>query len=702
MPAPTFTQAPPTPWSAPYLPTSVPAYASQMPFSGRARRQQPIATVFVALAAVVVLVAGALGTGLIKLPGSNSPSGAGPAASVQSPPPIDNLATRVSGSLTLGTSSSVKSIEIAAGGASTTVSAPGKAWNGLELDVPAGAWTGSTLAITAQTITGSSYGDLITPITPLYTVSGAEGMAPAPVSIKIPATIPDDSFAMGFFYDTATGNLEGMPLVAEDATSLTVATEHFSSYFGGSVKKKKLPETIDSGFRPGKDDWQFENWGSYISWDGQCAGQSLTEAWYYLERRKKDTDAPPLYGLYDDNGGTKTPDLWQDDVKGVRLANVAQVQFDAGGKTQAGRNATRLWDAHADRLQYDAFRYNMKTTDEPQLILIWDAAKTVGHAMIVYRVSPSGLFVADPNYPGGYRLVPFNSSTGKFGTYLSASNARDIAEGKGTTYALFIFAAKTAMVDWATLGADWAAFDAGTIGNSQFPTYGLQVLDANANWVPLTDGYKTADSTLDIRVSDTAHKGVTKLSVYRGTSSKATQTEVTTASINLDEGNNPLGILVKGNKPSEPLSWVDFVRLTVVYDPSAPKVATSGHWHKTDTVPLKGGDGSTDGELINRNMEDGSTPSAQWGAPPDNISPGGVWSTKLTVSANATLSVYCDYYVGSVAHHQEWVINSAGSKDLTFTFPAYASNVDFYGFVVKATAGDMSDTWTYYYKWQKE
>jgi hypothetical protein len=28
--------------------------------------------------------------------------------------------------------------------------------------------------------------------------------------------------------------------------------------------------------------------------------------------------------------------------------------------------------------------------------------------------------------------------------------------------------------------------------------------------------------------------------------------------------------------------------------------------------------------------------------------------------------------------------------------------VDFYGFVVKATAGDVSDTWTYYYQWQKE
>ena len=640
--------------------------------------------------AVVVLAAGALGTGLIKL-SDNAASSAG------TPPPIDNLASPVLGALTLGDSEPVASLPIDASGASVTVSASGQAWNGLTVDVPAGAWTGSTLQITAQEITGSTFGDLITPIT----VSGAEGMAPTPVTIQIPATIPEDSFAMGFFYDADTGSLEGMPLVTEDGTSLTVATEHFSSYFGGSVKKAKLPETIDSGFRPGTDDWQFVNWGSYISSQGQCAGQSLTEAWYYMERRKKSTDTQPLYGLYDNNGGIKTPDLWQDDGKGIRLANVAQIQFEAGEGTQAGEDALRLWNARADQTQYNAFRYAMKATGEPQLILIWDEAEKSGHAMLVYRVSPNGLFVADPNYPGGYRLVPFDSSTGKFGTYLSASNARDIAEGNGTTYALFIFAAKTAMVDWATLGADWAAFDAGTIGNGQFPAYSLQVLDASANWVPLTDGYRTSESTLDIRVADTAHKGVTKLSVYRGTSSKAVQTEVTTASIDLDEGDNPLGILVKGNKPGEALSWVDFVRLTVVLGPAvSPSKAAGGRWHKNQTVPLKGTDGSTDGQVADLAMEDGSKPTATWGPPPDDVSAGGVWSTKLEATANATLSVYIDYYVGSQPHHEEWTVAS-GSKDLTFTFPDYGPTVQFTGIVVKAVAGDVSDTWTYYYEWKK-
>ena len=693
-------QAPPTPGPGPAWAAPSATYPGAMPLPGaRPRRRQPIAIALVALAAVVVIVAGVLSTGLVKLPGSTASSGAATGAVVSPPPPIDNLATRATGSLTLGDVSSVKSIKLAAGGASTTVSATGKAWDGLKIDVPDGAWTGSTIKITAQTITASSYGDLITPITPLYTVSGAEGMAPLPVTIKIPATIPADSFAMGFFYDAATGRLEGMPLIAEDATSLTVATEHFSGYFGSLVKRALLPVTIDSGFRPGKDDWQFQNQGSYL-FRGNCSGQTLTEAWYYLERRKKN-DGSPLYGLFDNDGGVKTPNLWQDDSKGYRLASVAQVQSDWGDKNNAtAKWFGSWWQEHADDLQYNAFLYAMAVTGEPQLVNLF--TDTVGHAMLVYRVAPSGLFVADPNFPGGYRLIPFDSSTSTFGRFLTAANAKDIAEGKGINFTMFIYAAMTAFVDWPTLAADWAAFDAGTIGDGQFPEYRLEAKDASNKWVPLVDGFRTANPTLALRLVDIQNKGVTRMRIYLGTSADWKVDAPSDVSIDLEQGSNPLGFLIQGNKPGNDLAWVDFVRLTVIVGPAVSPTVGAGRWHKNKTVALKGTDGSTDGQVADLNMEDGSKPTAEWGPPPTDVSPGGVWSTKLTVTANATLSVYCDYYVGSEAHHQEWSITAAGSTTLSFKFPAYASNVDFYGFVVQATAGDLSDTWTYYYKWQKE
>jgi hypothetical protein len=509
---------------------------------------------------------------MVKLPGT----GTNPSASVQSPPPIDNLATPAQGTLTLGDSSPVGAIPLDASGASTTISAAGQPWDGLKIDVPAGAWSGSTLQITAQPITDSSFGDLITPITPLYTVSGAEGMAPAPVSIKMPATIPDDSFAMGFFYDASTGRLEGMPLLAEDATSLTVATEHFSGYFGSLVKRALLRTMIDSGFRPGKDNWQFENDGTYLSPDGICAGIVLTEAWYYIERRMKG-DGSPLYGLFDNNGAQKTPYLWEDDSKGIRLASVALAQYDANSGPGTIDEFFKSWRGLGfDTLQYNAFRYAIAVTGEPQLVSLSDAQNENGHAMLVYRVAPSGLFVADPNYPTGWRLIPFDSQSGKFGTYVSASNAKDIAEGKGTTYVNFVYKAKTALVDWATLGADWAAFDAGTIGDGIFPEYRLEAADQNGNFVPLVDGFRTANPTLAIRLVDTQHKGVERMVIYPGTSADYMVDGPSQFSVELKEGSNPLGILIQGSKTGGQDSWVDFVRLTVIVGPAASASPSSG------------------------------------------------------------------------------------------------------------------------------
>jgi hypothetical protein len=682
----------PAPTRAPAYVAAPQPFAYPVPVAPAPGKRQPIRLALIAIAAVAVLAAGGLVTGFVKLPGSRS-------GNTVEQPPMDNLATAAQGTLTLSDAVPVQTIPLDGTAASVTVAAAGKLWNGLKIDLPAGAWPGSTLEITAQTITASTFGPLVTPITPLYTVSGAEGMAPLPVSVKMPATIPADSFAMGFFYDAATGDLEGMPLLTENATSLTVATEHFSSYFGGLVKRALLPATIDSGFRPGKDDWQFLNNGSYVSPNGNCAGQTVSEAWYYLERRLKN-DGSPLYGLFDNNGGTKTPTLWEDDSEGYRLANVAQVQFDAGDKSSKTAGwFSSWWDQHADALQYNAFRYAMAVTGEPQLLNLF--TPTIGHAMLVYRVAPSGLFVADPNYPGGYRMIPFDSSTSTFGSFLTAANAKDIDEGRGINFTMFIYAAMTAFVDWSTLAADWAAFDAGTIGDDMFPTFSLETQDEKDDWVPLVDGYETTDPDLPVRIVDTQHAGVSDFDVYLGMSDRPDQTGLSQTSIKLEAGSNPLGFKIEGARPNDKVSWIDFVRLTVILGPAAsPTVAAGGRWHNNHTVPLKGTDGSSNGEVTDLNMDDGSTPAARWNPPPTDVSAGGGWSSQLETTGNATLAVYIDYYVGATPHHEEWILTSAGTKDLTFTFPAYASNVDFYGVVVKATAGNVSDTWTYYYEWK--
>ena len=539
---------------------------------GARGRRPPTAYAALLLAAVVVLVAGALGTGIVKLPGAGTSEA--PTESFGSPPPIDHLATPAQGVLAVGDTSPVAAIGLDGSGTSTTVSASGQDWDGLKVDVPPGAWPGATLQVSAEPITGSSFGQLVTPVSPLYMISGAEGMAPAPVTLKIPASIPNGSFAMGFFYDDASGHLEGMPLLAEDGTSVTIATEHFSSFFLSLVDRALLPETIDSGFRPGKDDWQFPNYGSYITPGGNCAGETLTEAWYYVERRLKGRGLP-LYGLYDNNGygATKTPDLWQDDSNGYRLASVAQGQY------KNTRNAIKSFSFSLrgkgfDELQYEAFRYAMAVTGEPQLVSISDAQDNNGHEILAYRVSPIAIFVADPNYPGAWRGILYDNASEKFLSYLSPQS-RDATTGDaGVLYTNFVYDAKTAIVDWSALTADWVLFDSGKIGVGLFPVYSLEALagqddQGNDIWVPLVNGYQTAEKQLTIRISDPSHVDFVGIAVFRGTASAPAAPANEVVTIDLKDGENPLGIYKQGWKAAvNAWKYVDFVRLTVIVGPA--------------------------------------------------------------------------------------------------------------------------------------
>jgi len=589
----------------------------------------------------------------------------------------------------------------------------------------------------------------VTPISPLYTISGAEGMAPTPVTLTIPATIPDDSFAMAFFYD-GSGRLEGMPLLAEDGTSVTVATQHFSSLFASLVKKALLPKEIDSGFRPGKDDWQFVNRGSFVAPNGQCAGQVLTEAWYYLERQRKGTGSP-LYGIFDNNGGQPTRSLWEDDSYGYRLASVAQHQYEANTGPGTPDKFFRSWRGLGfDALQYDAFRYAIAVTGEPQLVSISDAQDENGHAILAYRVAPSVIFVADPNYPAGLKYIPFDNQSGKFGTLLSGENWNEIAKGNARTYTNFAYKAKTALVDWSALAADWAAFDAGTIGNGIFPAYALQALAKDAQggdvWEPLVDGYQTSEKQMTVRMLDPKATDYMYMAVYRGTDPNF-QTSVSALSpdlqIELNDGDNPLGIYEEGATPASPTDpvttkYVDFVRLNVIFDPAgSPSPATGGHWVLTTTTPLYGGAAkswhndfeslvvdSTNGRISSTWDTDGPPKehvetSVSWGTPPPTSAPGGVWITSLTAEAPlcrgddlaldfafTSVNAHVNWYAAAQdPRHDEWSASvtcsqAKASTKVTWTFPTFHGlGADFFDIVVQGT-GYNEDTWTYSYQWR--
>ncbi len=192
-------------------------------------------------------------------------------------------------------------------------------------------------------------GQFFTPISPLITIANGGGYSDMPMVLKIPAKVPQGSFAMAFLYDKTTGELEGLPLIDIDNNSVTIATRHFTSsaltsttglprrgLFRSTAEDlsysdivvSKIPEldlgaSYTSNFQPGVDDWQFPNYGSYIAPEGHCAGQSMAAVWYF--NVKKGKGSPALWGRFDNDGNTtRTSGIWEDDVLGYKFCSTLQ------------------------------------------------------------------------------------------------------------------------------------------------------------------------------------------------------------------------------------------------------------------------------------------------------------------------------------------------------------------------------------------
>lgn len=166
---------------------------------------------------------------------------------------------------------------------------------GTVITIPADAYKNPrTFSVSASTLTVSGYGGLVKPVSDLITIEAGGGYANRAITLKVPVTVSPGAFALGF-YLLDDGSLEPMPLVTEDAASITVATRHFSSFFIAEIAKAALPANIGTGFRVHEDDFQDVNYGDYIAPWGHCAGQSISAMWYF-EERKLANGAPQLYG----------------------------------------------------------------------------------------------------------------------------------------------------------------------------------------------------------------------------------------------------------------------------------------------------------------------------------------------------------------------------------------------------------------------
>lgn len=410
-----------------------------------------------------------------------------------------------SGTITTGTRTPAESFSATASGGTFSVS--DQIANGMTITIPASAFSApTTFTISSAPVTNHTYGPVFTPISDLIRIDNGGGYASQPFRITIPITLPTNHFAMGFFYDEETGELEGIPATLLSDTAITLLTAHVhgkrlsdgtkggilgsKSYVDliiASINKNELESVQNSGFMPGVDDWEFVNNGSYITPNGHCAGQAVTAMWYYSMKKLRENQ-PSLYGRYD----LAPKPFWQDNPRGYRFASVVQKKINWDSREawleQFENTGTKTF-SH-DVLHYLSFCYAIKVTGKPQYVSIRSA--TGGHALIVYKAGTGKLWVADPNYPGNTSREIVIGLTGTFEPYMSGANANSL----GTPYPHINYIAKSSFIDHAGIDAEWKKVENGTIGNDVFPAWTLMVKpDGEPDFIPATSDTLYADAS---------------------------------------------------------------------------------------------------------------------------------------------------------------------------------------------------------------
>ena len=214
-----------------------------------------------------------------------------------------------------GTHTVTATFSISAAGGTVTVDKPGDPLDGMEIMVPAGAYSAPvTFTLSSAPLDAAALPAGFTPASPLVVVDdGSAGYADSLVMVTIPCAVADNEFALAFFCNPATGELEALPLLDYSATSLTLLTRTFAPPRDGGLGRRGagglwgivigvidtalLSETASSDFTPGVDDWEYDNRGSYASCEGICSGMSYSALWYH--QLVKPADAVPLHDRYD-------------------------------------------------------------------------------------------------------------------------------------------------------------------------------------------------------------------------------------------------------------------------------------------------------------------------------------------------------------------------------------------------------------------
>lgn len=492
----------------------------------------------------------------------------------------------------------IRDTTITAAGGSLRYTQPGDPLSGLTLTIPAGAFPqGGTWQVRAEPASVPAIPSVSLAAPPFRIETSQGGEAAQFLTLRIPVRVPAGEFAGAFYWDPVVGHLEAIPTVDADSTSITVAMQHvsasrllspatapgarrvsraFASASGsGGVSivllkssLARLRQPVSTGFQPGVDDWEFANWGSYISPAGHCAGQSITAVWYYL-RQKAVRGA--LHAQYDEiHSG-----FYWDNPRGYRFASTVQESIDWSRRASTLQGLESFAQAVGigiDSLHFFTGALAMLATGHPQYVAVRNARG--GHALVAWASTGSGFKIADPNWPGQARQVAFTG--GRFTPYDGAASAA--AGGSGTLYETIRVLGVSAVIPVTDIDPLWPAFLDGTIGSSRFPAYRVELYDPDSDsWSVAPDTIVTRQQDLKLRAvcpscmksdnSPGAAAGQQLLGIVDSVGNLRETVTTGGTETRLQKGKQRLGLKVYGADTSGEATfywtWLDFRWITV-------------------------------------------------------------------------------------------------------------------------------------------
>ncbi len=479
--------------------------------------------------------------------------------------------------------------------------------NGFKIQIPQDAYEKDIdFTISEAQITSHKFGIDFEPITPLININNGSVFSNHPLLVTIPIEISSDEFAMGFYYDEKTGELEGIPFIESNENSIVLLTNHFSHIVVSKTKVGRILGDIETGFKVKRNNIQTPNYGTYLE-IGHCAGQTIAEIYHYQNRGRIGWDEP-LYGLLDNNGGPKTPKLWQDDALQIRLNSVLQNHkmrnwYNPEYEFKDALESYRIDLGKDDEKSYYAIAYAMQLTKNPQLVVV--RGESGGHALTAYKIIDNQIYVADPNYPkDDDRKITFKRDKDdfftilpKFEPYYSGANAQQ-ATAKSVKYDKIGYYGAFALINREVVADLWLQVKNGTdVGVGLFPEdVDVEIavgIDEKENLIAgkIRDGIRPdTNSVLYVRIPN--QKNDEQISIYNGSEFIGFLSK-DWSRIQLADGTNSIGIYHEKKRANEKYySYVNFRRYDIINSEEAVEEIEEvgnfeeliGKWHFEGTL----------------------------------------------------------------------------------------------------------------------